>query len=292
MDVRIEARVLKMSLPEDLTLPFFAYGIFKKGEISFHCIRDYVRDVTNYVELPFKLYVRDGIPLVDSNDKNGRTQGCLIRFDERLLEEAYGKISALEPEKYYRWQTTEINGNKVNFLTGKSPTTGSVPAESSDWNSWDDPLFTDVFDILKRANDITSIDITGKAFLELQMIYLLLWVSIERFASLRYGFRGERVIDKLHKMAKTVEFSNALKFQLSRNSGREPRKIFSADSVEKHYSLSHENPVEAIDYYYQIRCNIAHRGKAAIEDAKLVRKCIIELTNIFRIVLTQSQNNE
>jgi hypothetical protein len=291
MDVTNKGQSRNMTLPEDIKLPFFAYGIFKKGEISFHCIRDYVKDVTNDVELSFKLYVRDGIPIVDSNDRNGRTQGCLIRFKDSLIEQAYGKISELEPEKYYRWQTTEINGNKVNFLAGKSPTKGSVAAESSDWNSWDDPLFTEVFDIFKRANDITSIDITGKAFLELQMIYLLLWTSIERFASLRYGFRGERVTEKLHKMAKSVEFTNALAIQFLKNSETNQRKIFSSDSIEKYYKLSFENPVEAIDYYYQIRCNIAHRGKAAIEDAKFVKKCIFELSNIFKTVLERSKNS-
>jgi hypothetical protein len=282
-------KVLKMSLPQDVTLPFLAYGIFKKGEVSFHCIKAYVQATTSSIELPYKLYVRDGIPLVDATDTSGRTQGCLIYFREETYELAYRKISELEPEKYYRWQTIEIEGKKANFLAGKSPTRGSTPAESTDWNSWDDPLFTEVFDIARSANEISVIDITGKAFLQLQMIYLLLWTSIERFASLRYGFRGERVSEKLHKFANSTEFSNALKARLLKNSGRSSRKIFSSDTVDKHYKLSSEDPIEAIDYYYQIRCNIAHRGKAAIEDAKLVKECIEEVSDIFEQILQEAK---
>lgn len=279
----------KMGIPQDLALPFHAYGIFKSGEISFHCIKECIQTVKDDVALPFRLYIRDGIPLVDANDRSDTTVGCLIQFNSGSEKEAYERIASLEPEKYYFWSMTEVDGQKVNFLAGKSPQKGSVLAESNDWDSWGDPLFTEVFDIVARASEVNTVDITGRAFIELQMLYLLIWTSVERFASLRYGFRGDSVIAKLHKLANSLEFSNALNDTFCGVTNKKIRKVYSSDSVEKVYKWNPKKPVETIDFYYQVRCNIAHRGKAAISDANLVKDCIKEMTDIFKHLLKYSK---
>jgi hypothetical protein len=44
----------------------------------------------------------------------------------------------------------------------------------------------------------------------------------------------------------------------------------------------------AIDFYYQVRSNITHRGKAAHDELSLVFGCLSELNAIFRDVLTDT----
>ena len=264
-----------MVIPENPLLPFFAYGIFKRGQISYYCIKNFVTNNTKPTSVNGRLYVRDGIPLLDRSGDDLEIQGELISFKDGCEIEAYQSIVNLEPQKYYRWEVIETTKGQANALLGKSPQKGSI-SETNNWDSWQDPLFTTVFEIIEEELAHDEIDMDGKTFLRLQMTYMLLWSAIERFVSLRYNFRGKDIRAKILTLAENEKFVS----QLLRVKAPH-RDIYSTDNVEEKFKFDATNPRACLDYYYQIRCNITHRGKAAIADIKLVRQCLRELGHIF-----------
>jgi hypothetical protein len=117
----------------------------------------------------------------------------------------------------------------------------------------------------------------------LQMAYLLLWSAIERYVSLRYHF-GDCVTKKVNRLAREESFIRGLRDYVTNN-----REVYRADRPEKKEVLDRENPEKALDYYYQVRSNITHRGKGVERDHERVLKSLRELLSIFRSVLKQAQ---
>ena len=267
-------------MPKDTSIPFFSYGIFRVGGISFIGVKEHIKDVLKNKRAVGKLLVRDGIPIIDTQEKNSFVSGDIFYFKEEECEEAYKKIIELEPEKYYTWEQQKIDGVEVNLLSGVKAKKGSVVAENSLWDSWnDDPLFNTAFEIIEE--DLVSIkfkSIDGKKFLKLQMLYLLLWTSIERYLGLRYSFRGADISSKIRSLASNKNFIEILE---RRTANSNYRKIYSTDKVEKALTFYSNNAQKSLDYYYRVRCNITHRGKAALEDSDLVEKCLVDLKGIF-----------
>jgi hypothetical protein len=112
------------------------------------------------------------------------------------------------------------------------------------------------------------------------MAYLLLWSAIERFASLRWGF-ADGPTQRVMNLASEPAFAIALKKHAT--SGR---VVYRADkpgaAAER---LDPGDPPRAIRFYYQVRSNITHRGKAAYVELELVRESLSELHQIFHEVL-------
>jgi hypothetical protein len=114
------------------------------------------------------------------------------------------------------------------------------------------------------------------------MAYLLLWSAIERYASLRWGFGGGPA-QRVKKLAREPAFVRALQqhaepgalFYRADNRGSSPLR------------LDPEEPSQAIDFYYQVRSNITHRGKAAHDELSLVLGFLTELSAIFRDLLAE-----
>ena len=57
------------------------------------------------------------------------------------------------------------------------------------------------------------------------------------------------------------------------------------DKDLKYYALDPINPYYSINYYYTIRCNVAHRGKELHSDDYILRQSLKELLEIFKDVL-------
>ena len=263
-----------------MTLPFFAYGIFKPGQLGFCQLKELALEATQSDQLCGTLLIRDGLPIVDENG-SGVVNGTLLSFDPSKAQDAYSRISALEPEHQYSWalraQTT--NGIRVNVLYGRSPATGSVTCEE-EWDGWKDPLFTTALEVIEEtlnSNRIFEWDL--KPLFRLQMAYLLLWSAIERYLSLRYYF-GDCVSRKVERLADEPAFG--LRLQQYVDACREVRR---ADDPSKKFVLDRLKPLKSVRYYYQVRCNIIHRGKGVVKDHDGVLKSLDELVQIFRGVL-------
>jgi hypothetical protein len=112
------------------------------------------------------------------------------------------------------------------------------------------------------------------------MGYLLLWSAIERYCSLRWGFRGGPV-QRVRRLADEPLFVRALE-----EHAQPGRIVYRADDPgAAARELNPAEPTRAIDFYYQVRSNITHRGKAAHDELWLVESSLSELTAIFRTVL-------
>ena len=265
---------MSMDLPERLDAPFFAYGIFRKGELGYLSIADLVEAIDDPVSMEGCLYLRDGLPVLDVSSE-GTVQGTMIFFKSDSFLEAYERINDIEPEKQYRWEEVQFRQMPCNCLVGKSPHKGSVPADEG-WNGRNDPLFTSAIEVIRETLDENlGFDWDLKPLFRLQMAYLLLWSSIERYASLRYRLYGNPM-DKVKLIGDDPVFANLLRSHVTRT-----HSIQRADLPCDKTVLDPSNPAKSIAYYYQIRCNIIHRGKGVGRDHEILRESLGELLPIF-----------
>lgn len=271
-----------MKLPTNLTQPFFAYGIFKPFEISHFQIKDFVKE-TEEITITGRLLVRDGLPIFDSRGGES-VSGTLIYFNSDKQSEAYQRISEIEPDKHYYWENHDHNGQLINILYGKSPEKGSEFLDEQKLNSWEDPLFNSALDVVKetlRAN--LKFNKNLQPMFRLQMGYLLLWSSIERYVSLRYHL-ADGAYKKIMNLAEEHSFENALKNVVNRKD-----KVYRADKPIENYELDNTDAKKSLEYYYQIRSNITHRGKGINKDHVKVQKSLSELLEIFNQVLESAK---
>jgi hypothetical protein len=266
-----------MNLPSDQHLPFFAYGIFKPGELAFLRIKDLVEECSECT-IKGALRIRDGLPIA-SPDERGQIAGVLIRFRASTEHEAYLRIADLEPDKQYRWVTQMADDEKTNTLAGRSPNKGSVPLDG-EWSGRNDPLFTAALAVVQETLEWNrSFEWDLRPLFRLEMAYLLLWTSIERYASLRYHL-GDNSMKKVVKMADESEFRAALARHVI-----ERREVYRTNDPTERYVLSGGDPRSSINYYYQLRSNLVHRGKSISLDHDRVLKSLEELLTIFRETL-------
>lgn len=120
--------------PERTDLPYFAYGLFKPGELAHGQIEEFLEESPVEEQVTGVLYVRDGLPLLRPGGRD-LVVGYLLRFREGKAEEAYARICAFEPRKHYRWNTVTLakTGATANALLGRSPEKGSIRDEGGVW---------------------------------------------------------------------------------------------------------------------------------------------------------------
>jgi hypothetical protein len=271
-----------MDLPSNYTLPFFSYGLFQPGQIGFHSLRPYLHSHEPGWHVEGDLLQRDGLPILLEGDN--KVHGTLMRFKDRHAAHAYLVIAKLEPDKLYRWAETKAakSGDRVdvNVLEGVKAHRGSHPLETPAWDGQKEPLFSSALEVVSETLEQNrTFDWDLKELFRLQMAYMLLWSAIERYASFRYHL-GDRVMDKVNALAENLVFREAL-----REIVKDSRTIYRADDPEKRETLDPANPAKSLRYYFQVRSNITHRGKAAYSDHGTLVESLEELLAIFRRVL-------
>ena len=269
-------------------LPYFAYGVFKKGQIAHSRIEKFICDEKEDMPVRHPMGIRDGIPLL-FDEKSGRAKGNLIYFNEKDRENAYKIIYNTQSEVFYQWKEIEVEGEPANAAVANKMDKGlSDIIRVDSYDATKDIFFSDVIHLIeKRLN--RSKRQTIENFLNLQMAYLLLWVAIERFCILKYGLGG--IYDNRQKFATNEEeFLKNLK-----EIDREYESVFSAKDFNEHF-LDKNDPSSSIEYYYAIRCNVAHRGKIPAvvdnESYRMLKSSLNELLNIFKHVLNDSFDKE
>ena len=229
------------------------------------------------------LMERDGIPLFDDSSaaSTESVEGSLLYFIRGQSEAAYKKISKFEPSSLYAWKEMETEtGTASNVLVANS-LDGADQLEEAIWDGAKDLLFTDALATVEfQLRSVRSLENRVEQLFSLQMAYLLLWTSIERYASLRYGLGDQGIMEKIHLISKELAFAEALK-RHGANSVLLHRKIYPTYKNDAKV-FSHNAPQDALDCYYQIRCNITHRGKALFKDINLLKGVTSELIKIFR----------
>lgn len=270
--------------PADPTLPLFVYGMFQPGELAWLRLRAAVDAAEPGWSIRGELLERDGLAILDL-DGPGDVNGWLLSFRADATVGAYDSIADLEPEQQYRWaQATAVRADterEVNVLAGRSPRSGSTPMEGP-WAGRTDPLLTVGLDVVdEMAASVGSPSPSNVApLLRLQAAYMLLCTAIERYASLRYGLRGGNITTKLHRVAEEPAFVAALGRHVT-----EVDRIRRADDPSSSERLDPSDSLKSIDYYYQLRSNISHRGKASVVDFNRLAAATGSLLAIFREVV-------
>lgn len=274
--------------PDDLNKPFFAYGIFKKGQIAYSKIENFVKTVDDADDVKIEncmMNIRDGIPLISSVENEGySTRGQIIWFFDEDKEEAYKKISDTEPEDLYEWGETTVKGIKVNVLYGKNPGKGSYMYETDggryvdNFDGKKDLFFDDTFfEFLNNEKD--NLDGGEYDLFRLQMCYMILWSVIDRYCSLKYdsvNFKGDD-IRNLSSDPVFIKSINSVDLPTSRT------PIYSSrDGKPWKWKNS---PYSRLNYYYKLRGNVVHRGKDRLTNIGILRPCFYELLEIFKKVI-------
>ncbi len=272
-----------MKTPSNITMPFFAYGIFKPGQLCYPRINKLVEDFEKGTVGGF-LKERDGIPLLVKSSCSYEITGFLINFNKGKEEDAYNRIIEIEPDEVYKWGEVKVDDRvSANALLGKREQRGSSDMEGVlEWDGKNDPLFKhgleEVEEVL-RSNQ--KFDWDCKSLFRLQMAYMLLWSAIERFAGLKYHL-GKKATDKVYQIANEDCFADSLKKHV-----KEDRTVYGSVDLEK-YSLDPNDPKKSMQYYYQVRSNSVHRGKAGIPDFDIVKNSLEELLAIFKDILSNA----
>ena len=241
-------------------LPFFAYGIFKPGQIAYSKIRD-LDFALKEASVNYLMKQRDGVPiLLDNENERYKTKGCLYDFSDG--EKAYKIICQTMSPALYKWGTIDVEGKKANVLFGLNPNSGSDYIEDAcDRECFDgsnDPIFKEGIKLIK--DNLKSEDFSmEEGFFKLQMNNRLELAKEANF------------IDALRKIDETGEY----------------RPIFSTDDLMRR-SFDVSNPKYCINYYYTLRCNIVHRGKTSIRDLRLLKKATADLLEIFEYILDET----
>lgn len=273
-----------MERPRNIGLPFFSYGIFRPGQLGFLQLKELVRERIEPAHVRGSLRLRDGLPIIDEQG-SGEVNGVLLHFEPSRAAEAYDRIARLEPDNHYRWEEASADGKPANVLFGRSPKKGSIPSEDGEWDGWTDPLFTSALEVIEETLDSEQqFEWNLKPLFRLQMAYLLLWSSIERYVSLRYHL-ADKVMEKVDRLADEPAFAEGLRKHV-----KEPREVYRADRPQK-VVLDPTRPSRALSYYYQIRSNITHRGKAVVRDHHRVLQSLRELLPIFKGVLIAAKES-
>lgn len=275
-----------MNRPPDIYLPFFAYGLFKPGQLCYSRIKDLVASSARCTVSGI-LKERDGIPLLVFGNNYPPIKGYLIQFIAGREGDAYDRLIGIEPDEVYRWSIVKVGDSDANALLGKRADRGSSDIEHLDeWDGRADPFFKQGIaevEAILEAN--SSFDWDYRALLRLQMAYTLLWSAIERYAGLKYHL-GKRSNEKVYRIAGEKCFQDALKKVV-----RNRREVYSTTDLEK-YTLDPDDPDKSIRYYYQVRSNTVHRGKAVVRDYETVKSCLTELLFIFKELLGDSFEGE
>ena len=106
-----------------------------------------------------------------------------------------------------------------------------------------------------------------RALFRLQMAYTLLWTAIERYAGLKYHL-GKNVCEKVFQIAGEDCFVDSLKRNVHGS-----RSVFNATDLAKS-TLDPSDPAKSIRYYYQVRSNSIHRGKAVPRDFRIIKSSL------------------
>lgn len=268
----------QMDLPENLNLPLFVYGALKPGMPAYEGLRDFLEHPPTRSELVGELFVRDGLPLLFLNNAS-RVHGFLLQWRPGNEQEAYRAVCSFEPRKHYQWKVVDLEGGrKANTLSVLNVNKGNPqPLHQHEWKLSDDPAFGEG---LATVREVIG-EIGAKPewndwqrFFRAQMAYLLLWSILERLSALCFGAGHDPMkrVKRLHELRGMSELlSEFVKREDSVSDSRNP---------EDTYKLNKENAKKCFEYYYQVRSNLSHRGKAMYNEVEKVTKSLSELFSI------------
>jgi len=277
-----------MDLPPNLSLPLFVYGALKPGMPAYEALRQFVLGTPQRESVPGDLYVRDGLPLLIL-DGGAQAEGFLLQWVPGKEHDAYQLVCDFEPPEHYAWASVTIDSRfSANVLVARYSGKGNPqPLYSRSWSLVDDPAFGVGLKVIRSVSqeiaDNREWDDMEK-FFRAQMAYLLLWSILERLSALCFGPRldpNER-IKRLHELPGMTKLVQKV---VRRND-----RVTDSRDPSQGYILNAENAKKTFQYYYQVRSNLSHRGKAVHNEVGKVRDSLNELLEIVDGFLDELRN--
>jgi hypothetical protein len=283
----------------DIALPLFTYGAFKPGQLAFTQLKRFIDSERppELVSARGRLLVRDGLPLFAPG--SDLIEGYVLHFAKKDRGEAYNVVRTFEPAEIYEWANLDVDSTRAlrgNVLLGKFLDQGN-PAQlnKNSWTFSDDPVFkeglAEVAAIIGEDCDHPVPEEQKRSFewprfFRLQMAYLLLWSAVQRFTCFAYSPRLNDE-DRNTRLSADHRFKEAL-LEVQ----PQVRVVSKSLRPEKVCTLNPESPKDAVDYYYQIRCNLSHRGKAHYIDLETLDSSLCELYQILCRILDATKLEE
>lgn len=266
-----------LSMPDDIRLPLFVYGALKPGMPAFEQIKDYIKNPPCSSRVCGALYVRDGLPLLFQDNTSHYVEGFLLDWTFGKNDHAYQTVCEFEPKEHYKWtKTTTFSGIQVNVLLGRYFANGNPQKleNSSCWKISDDPAFGGGLAAVQEIVDEIPVSKQGdplRRFFRAQMAYLLLWSILERLTTLCFGasMPPTQRVNKLHSLPGMTEL-------IAKHIRRKAR-VFDSRNPKQKFDLDANTPQNCISYYYQVRSNLSHRGKAVFNEIDVVESSLVEL---------------
>ena len=272
-------------LPNDISLPFIAYGFFKPHQLAFSQIKKYQKKFYKVKIKGIMRYLNWMPVLIKHKTNEFIVDAYLIYFKENYREKAYKTIGYSKNTNIYSWEEYQINKKiKANVLFASDESSlPSFKVYSSNYEWREDFIFERVIkyldDTISRLERESELDLGHCNFnelMEIQSLYMLLWSALDRFLSFRYG-----KTQKANVLALSEE--DFFKKALHEHSGY-PYKVYSNQDL-RNYELNPFKPTCSILYYYTLRNNFVHTALNETDDIKMIWGAIKDLTNIYKDVL-------
>lgn len=299
--------------PNDTSLPFFAYGFYKPHQLAYPQIERFVKGNPKKAKAKAFLKQINGIPVLvenDDSDSSNYIEGYLIKFKNNQETDAYERVGYSRNKGIYKWEVMNVDGQRANVLVSSKPKLfedegawynnydfnppkymkDDVKLECYDWRK--DPLFKKPLEYINLAishqRPARNHSEQYTKSLEIQMLYMLLWVSIDRFLSFRYG---ETKNNNVLLLSEEKSFRDALKNYVE----EDERVFYNRKNVysTKHlrdYELNPNKPACSAMFYYTIRNNVVHNGKALDIEQDMLLKALTQLLNIFSYVVEMAKH--
>jgi hypothetical protein len=289
-----------MPPPRDVSLPFFAYGALKPGMPAYRLLSEDVGPPPEFSRVSGYLLVRDGLPLLNLAPDH-HVNGFLLKWLPGKESEAYSRICSFEPRSHYEWSVAEtFSGVVCNVLVIRRKAKGNpqylenpLGGMATSWRLTDDPAFGFGLEAVQRTCDAVSEAYKNSdshqewsLFFQSQMAYLLLWSILERLSALCVG----PSVDPSQRIQhfSTIEgMGDAVRRNVHRTG-----KVFDSRDPNDSKTLDPNNSRKCFEYYYRVRSNLSHRGKAAWRDFEVVHRSLSELLSITRDYLSYIHESE
>ena len=265
--------------------PFFAYGIFKKGQIAHSKISDCVDHVEPDV-VHREMRIRDGIPVIKNKYSERIAKGEKIHFIEERKYDAYETISKTQLGNVYEWDTIEIGREEFNVLaTQKIKGTFMNVDKDGHYRDFfdgnDDFFFSHVSDFIRKELEGLDNDDDCNIF-RIQMYYVLLWSAMDRYCVLKYDVSKSQS-GYLRQLSRDRIFKEALDTVDPEWRG----EIHSARNASPLY-FNKDRPNFIVNYFYTIRSNVAHRGKEPENKFDALIDSLNDMLDIFDYVIEKT----
>jgi hypothetical protein len=281
-----------LDAPEDQNLPCFVYGALKPGMPAFEQLRGFVAKHEPDA-VSGDLWVRDGLPMLRTNDSQN-ISGVLLRWMPGQEADGYRAVCHFEPRSHYSWSEVELrSGTKANTLVMRFAGKGNPQVlDQNRWNLRDDPAFGPGMEAVESAlREVDAMPGDSRQsdwhrFFRSQMAYLLLWSILERLSALCIG-PAEAPTSRIKRLHELPGMEDIVRRHVKRSG-----KVSDSRNPKSGASLDAENAKKSFDYYYQVRSNLSHRGKAVSKEFETVHSSLRELLGITKEYLESLQSTE